>query len=145
MRRLRPRGKKEKGEKMIKEIMRRRCAVCGMEFTVWSNHPDQRSCSRPCGLVLRARRIKENLSRHATLAEILAQTEKYHPERFAELPWWDADWCRMIQDGVMKEISKGRVKGQAYEWFYNHALVPDEVIAERILGKINNQREVMGL
>ena len=116
-----------------------------MEFTVWSNHPDQRSCSRPCGLVLRARRIKENLSRHATLAEILAQAEKYHPERFAELPWRDEEWCRTILDGVMKEISKGRVKGQAYEWFYNHALVPDEAIASKILDKLKDKKEVMGL
>ncbi len=130
---------------MIKEIMRRRCAVCGMEFTVWSNHPDQRSCSRPCGLVLRARRIKESLARHATLAGILAQAEKYHPERFAELPWRDEEWCRTILDGVMKEISKGRVKGQAYEWFYNHALVPDEAIASKILDKLKDQKEVMGL
>ena len=145
MRRLRPRGKKEKGEKMIKEIMRRRCAVCGRVFTVWSNHRDQKSCSRPCGRVLRARRMEEHLAHRTTLAEILARAEKYHPERFADLPWGDADWCEMICGGVMKEISKGRVRGQAYEWFYNHALVPDEVIAERILGKINNQREDMGL
>lgn len=130
---------------MIKEIMRRRCDVCGTEFVVWSNHPDQRSCSRPCGLVLRARRIKENLARHATLAGILAQAEKYHPERFAELPWRDEEWCRTILDGVMKEISKGRVKGQAYEWFYNHALVPDEVIASKILDKLKDKKEVMGL
>lgn len=89
--------------------------------------------------------MEEHLAHRTTLAEILARAEKYHPERFAELPWWDADWCRMIQDGVMKEISKGRVKGQAYEWFYNHALVPDEAIASKILDKLKDQKEVMGL
>lgn len=131
---------------MIREITKRKCAVCGAEFMVWSNHVEQQSCSVKCGGILRARRIKalQREQQRTTLAEILAKAQKYHPEEFAQLPWGSKEWSRHIRKEVMREIAKGQ-SGQPYEWFYNHAICPDCAVAGKIFEALRYQRKVLGL